>query len=238
MNKLSQGPKMRARERGTTSIEVILCLMVLVTIWLSLAQLALVGVGTLVVRHAAHRAARSAIVILDDAPEHFNTAPRQNLLAEGGARLQAIRQAAYAPLSVLAPQLDELLKSTLGGTNLNAAAQSDLVSTFSSSLYNPGAAAVVLERDGEPADSFEVDESVTAHVVYLFSCRVPLARSLLCSSLAQLKSDEKASKLLERVEKPALQDVLDAPGLYFRLLEGKETLPNQGARYHTSGGKS
>jgi len=206
--------------------------MILINIWFGLAQLSLMGVGSLVVQHAAHRAARSAIVLLDDDPAHFDGAPRQQLQAEGEPRLAAIRNAAYAPLSVLAPQFDELLNNVLAAPTLKASLQSDLVTTASSLAYNPVAAAIILEHDGEPVDSFATNDNVTAHVAYLFSCRVPFARQLICKSLADLKADEETSKLLERVENPSLQKVLETPGLYFVVLQGHETLPNQGANYH------
>jgi hypothetical protein len=232
------GSTRKVQERGTTSIEVVLCLMLLVTIWFSLAQLTLLGVGGLVVQHAAHRAARAAIVILDDDPGSYNDAPRQDLRARSEARLSAVRKAAYAPLSVLAPSLGDLGQSWRGSSTLESALESGLASTASSYFYNPIAAAVVLERAGEPADSFGIHEDVTAHVGYLFNCRVPLARSLVCKSLSELLADKGISKLLDQVESPSQQQLLKIPGQYFLVLEGRETLPNQGARYHKAKGDS
>lgn len=100
--------------------------------FLGVIQLALLMIGQLVVTHAATRGVRSAIVILDDHPKHYDDAPRGDLatgaiakegsFAElwggwndayaallgdapplGGSRLGAIRSAVYHPLAVLAP---------------------------------------------------------------------------------------------------------------------------------------
>jgi hypothetical protein len=233
----------RARIRGTTSIEMLMCFLILVTVWFGLAQLSLVGVGRLVVQHAAHRAARSAIVILDDDPEEYEKAPRGLISGEKGEpRLAAIRKAAYAPLSILAPPVTNLAEMALGrGGTLKGAISTDLTSAGWAALYNPIAAAVTLERDGAPAELFDAAEPVTAHVAYLFHCRVPLVARLICTSYPELKQDKETAKKLERVEKPDDQALLKVSGQYFLLLEGQETLPNQAANYHndeTSAGES
>jgi hypothetical protein len=229
----------RVQTRGTTSIEMLICFMILVTVWFGLAQLSLVGVGRLVVQHAAHRAARAAIVILDDDPAEYEDAPRGIVAREGEPRMAAIRMAAYAPLSVLAPPVTNLTEMALGGGGtLKGAISTDLTSAGWAALYNPIAAAVTLERDGAPADTFEGDdpdepsEPVTAHVAYLFHCRVPLVARLVCTSFPDLTADEATAKKLEYVTEPDKQKLLNVSGQYFLVLEGEETLPNQTAHYH------
>jgi hypothetical protein len=229
--------RQRARTRGTTSIEMLICFMILITVWFGLAQLSLVGVGRLVVQHAAHRAARAAIVILDDDPEKYQKAPRGLVAREGEPRMAAVRTAAYAPLAVLAPPVANLAEIALGGgSTLKGAIATDLTSVGWAALYNPVAAAVTLEREGAPADAFEAAEPVTAHVAYLFHCRVPFVARLICTSYPALSADKDKAKKLERVADPNRQRLLHASGQYFLVLEAEETLPNQIAHYHPKEG--
>jgi TadE-like protein len=225
--------RVRARARGTTSIEFVIVFMMLVTAWFGLAQLSLLSVGNLIVQHAAHRAARAAIVILDDAPEHYDDTPRGQLTGGSAARLEAIRAAAYAPLGVLAPPLESLSAIAQGNTNtLEHAITSDALSQALSSVYNPIAAAVTIERNGAVLSSANDRAPITAHVAYLFHCRVPFAARILCDRYSELKADEETAKKLEHVKDPDAQQVLSVSGQYFFLLEATESLPNQIARYH------
>lgn len=131
-------------QRGIVTIEVLMALIPLLTIFLGVTQLALLWMGKLVVQHAAARAARAAIVILDDDPKHYGGAARGNLTdgqssgtnpalrqfedvgagylkalslppTVGGARMEDIRKAAYFPLAVLGPPPLSSLSSQ-GGT--------------------------------------------------------------------------------------------------------------------------
>lgn len=66
-------------ERGVVYVEFLLSFFPLFLLFLALCQLALVGAAEAIVRHSAYAAARSAIVILEDAPEKFDKAERGSL---------------------------------------------------------------------------------------------------------------------------------------------------------------
>ncbi len=74
----------RARCRGAVYVEVIVCLMPVLVLFLGIVQMALLGSARLVVRHSAYRAARAAIVVLDDDPKKYGGAARGDLQAGGG----------------------------------------------------------------------------------------------------------------------------------------------------------
>lgn len=77
-------PRGLARDpRGVVYVEFLLAFTPLFVFFLGLVQVSLLAVGALVVRHAAARAARSAIVILEDDPARYGGAARRDLLAIG-----------------------------------------------------------------------------------------------------------------------------------------------------------
>ncbi len=66
-------------ERGAVYVEFLFAFPPLFLLFLGICQLCLVSTAKLVVQHAANRAARSAIVVLEEAPELHNDAPRGSL---------------------------------------------------------------------------------------------------------------------------------------------------------------
>ncbi len=70
----------RADQRGIVYIEMLMALVPVLVTFLGICQLALLYAGQLVVQHAATRAVRAAVVVLDDDPKHYDEAPRGNLL--------------------------------------------------------------------------------------------------------------------------------------------------------------
>lgn len=72
-------------DRGVAQLEFLLAFIPVFVLFLGFVQLVLLAVASLVVQHAAVRAARSAIVVLDDDPRHYGGAERRNLLADGPA---------------------------------------------------------------------------------------------------------------------------------------------------------
>src|SRR5690606_33536471 len=75
--------QLRSSTRGVVSIEMLLAFFPVLVTFLGVIQLALLFMGKLVVAHAAQRAVRSAVVILDDDPEYYDDSPRGDL--ESGA---------------------------------------------------------------------------------------------------------------------------------------------------------
>ena len=249
----------RRVQRGTIYIEVLLALMPLLISFLGITQLALLHMGQLVVTHAASRAVRAAVVILDDAPQYYDNAPRNDLDArvardqagilkaledlndgyaeltsgtqvQGGARLNAIRQAAYHPLSVLAPAVggEKTLEQEVGGSPWIRIALGSL-------LYTRAAASVSVNTPSGPRSP------VTVKVAYLVSCGVPLVGPLMCTSGPELiaagilptsKRESEATEKMAHVASPLLRDALLTSGGHYRVLTAEATLPNQGAEYH------
>ena len=74
----------RANARGVVYMEMLMALMPLLLTFLGICQLAILYAGQLVVQHAASRAARAAIVVLEDDPKGYGKAPRGDL-TEGGS---------------------------------------------------------------------------------------------------------------------------------------------------------
>jgi hypothetical protein len=204
-------------ERGAVYVETILCLVPLLTLFFGVVQLAFVASARLVVRHSAAQGARAAVVLLEDDPKRFSEAPRGDLLQgsssgvasglrtvlgqvaslgsdsvasepQNGARLQAIREAVYVPLAVLAPSSDFL--SSNGGSLSSAISESPLLRfALGELVYSRGAAAVTVRAapgSDEVLDNVGPHDDVTVHVTYLFHCGVPLASFLLCNPLWDL----------------------------------------------------
>ena len=200
--------------RGAVYVEFLVAFVPLFILFLAICQYALLMVGKLVVQHAASAAVRSAIVVLEDDPKHYGGAPRGHyqgksrprsdaalleLLGQqarasdrtstrGGARLQVIRSAAYAPLAAVAPShsLSSLfsVKNSLAG-----AIGSDPLTRLALgyAVYNRAAAAVTLPAapgSKDPAtEPIPRDAEVTVRVTYLFHCGVPIAAALICQPL-------------------------------------------------------
>lgn len=202
----------RHSQRGTVALEFLIVLLPLLVGFFGVAQYALLQSARLVVEHATSRAARAAIVLLDDDPEHHDGAARGDLTSgdgaisartalrllpgiggeleiqelEGGARLAALRNAALSPLSILAPDLRKLQSQP----SLSSATRGSLLDLAGGLLiYGPAAAAVTL-RSGPLSKEIVTHvgprDSVTVHVSFLFPCRVPIASRFLCQSAHDL----------------------------------------------------
>lgn len=251
-------------------IETLMALLPLLFTFLGVIQLALFLMGKLVVQHAAGRAVRSAVVVLDDDPKYYDEADRYDLDAgaareedgligwgadlsdeysqllgggevQGGARLQAIRQAAFHPLAVLAPNTSALL----GESNLrDEVADSPWTRmAFYALLYNRGAASVTVELEsGGPVTEEDYHAPVVVRVHYLMACGVPLVSRIMChggyellqASLGIFPSPDAQEVManLQNVASPLVRDMILAGGGRFALISAEAVLPNQGAPYH------
>lgn len=262
----------RLEQRGVVSLEIVTCLVPLLVVFLCAVQLALLGVGRLVVTHAATRGVRAAIVLLEDDPENMGGAPRGNLDAapgvggpgklgvalgkvlpgaisaprpRGGARLQAIREAVYAPLAAISPAPAGLLSG--GSTTLHDAVGggAGALGRFAAGLlaYVRGATVVTLRAgpgSAEVVSRVAPRADVTVHVTYLQQCSVPIAARLMCDGIATLAGDGRmgaspAARKLTAAENPALLLPSMLRGARFAVVEAEATLPNQGASYYSNG---
>ncbi len=71
--------------RGVVYVEFLIAFPPLFCLFLGICQLSLVTMARLIVRHAAYSAARSAIVVLDEAPAGYDGAPRGSLSKGSGS---------------------------------------------------------------------------------------------------------------------------------------------------------
>lgn len=141
--------------RGSTYVEFLIVVVPFILFVLCVFQTALLEFADLVVERSANAAARSAAVVLDDDPAHYQGEAR-NAVTAGGARELAIRQGAANTLAALHegdPQADsERLELTFPG--------------------EPGS--------DQLRSRFDPAELVTVRVAYRFRCGVPLARRIMC----------------------------------------------------------
>lgn len=171
-------------------------------LWLVLAQL--------IVQHAAYRAARSAVVLLDDDPQYYRGAPRGQVspggdhdhtllssltsgksltsgplpLSTTSSRLTGIRQSAYAPLLLLTPPSawsPTSVRSTFSGPS----------SRLTTGLLWLQAMSAITLRTNSPQREIQShilpDEMVTVRVSLLYPCLIPLLQPLFCHSSTSLQ---------------------------------------------------
>jgi hypothetical protein len=148
------------------------------------------------------------------------------LRSKGCDRLKRIRSAAYAPLSTLAPPLDQLglslpgllgVGDAAGGQSLSGAiGESPWLRVLGGlALYNRAAAAITFPEEPGSAtllDSHDIefadDQVVTVRVTYLYRCGVPIVRDIMCSTLFGMTGlPEALQKTLSALEEPSVESV-------------------------------
>jgi hypothetical protein len=252
----------RTRERGAVYVEVLACLVPLLVLFFCGVQLAFFAAGGLAVTHAATRGARAAIVLLEDDPEKHGGAPRGDLnaagggqssafadtlarsvpsavplgKATGGARLQAIREAVYVPLAVLAPPPEvflsgraSTLRQAVGGDERGGVLARFAVGILA---YVRGASVVTVRAaPGSQEILTHVDPraDVTVHVTFLQHCAVPIAARLMCHPAWDLAGYGRVLPELQRLDpsQPVqaarvlrqLRDRFPAPGRFQELAD-------------------
>ncbi|HTM44298.1 MAG TPA: TadE/TadG family type IV pilus assembly protein [Polyangiaceae bacterium] len=237
----------RKHERGAVYVEFLLAFVPVFILFLGVVQLSLVNAAQLVVREAAARACRTAIVILDDDPARHNTARGMlhgppapagffasiaNALGFGsppapgpdGSRFAAIRAAAYVPLATLSPPTGWLLGALPADeTNLEASVTGTAERyALGFAAYNRAGAIVTLrEAPGSEElanDPIAPDATLTLHVTYLYYCAVPLVSGLMCSTLPNLLGGDAVRHALERMR----AHPLDASQIMHQLQSDRE----------------
>jgi hypothetical protein len=114
----------------------------------------------------------------------------------GGARLQAIRAAAYFPLLAVAPDAGSLWGEASIGAAIGTMPMSRIVSGL---FYNLGAVAVTFPDGTQPngyKTQFGPEEPVTVRVTYMFHCGIPGAAWLMCHTWYELMSGLPVDALL------------------------------------------
>ncbi len=151
-------PHFVADTSGVVYVELLISILPVFTMWLGIAQLALLGQASLAVRHSANAAARSAVVVLDDDPRGYGDTPRRRLdtsgrggggstgfldalggslgiARRGDARTRDIRLAAYVPLIGIAPSSGQIFSRAQSRSLRAAVGTSSLSRAAFGALY-------------------------------------------------------------------------------------------------------
>jgi hypothetical protein len=149
------------------------------------------------------------------------------------SRMTPIRAAAYLPLLPLA-------NTDLGNKNesVRRAISDQFFFRMQAALqYTRAAAAVTLhyepEDDAVAGAPFPPNADVTARVIYLYSCDVPVVRQFMCRSLDSILStgNRLAVSALDEAQDASMRATLFPLHGRYSLLIGKATLVSQGAGY-------
>jgi hypothetical protein len=181
-------------QRGAVYVEFLMAFVPLFTLFLGIAQLVLLYGAQLVVDHAATRAVRAAVVVLDDDPRYYRDEPRN--LIHGTAldpadvavrvdrtagvagrrmisRRATIELAAVTTLLPLAARTSDATLANAIGWEGTDAAIAQTMSRTDVEFVRPPAPDAIGHEGSDP-------ERITVKVRYRFPCVVPLARSLVC----------------------------------------------------------
>lgn len=185
--------------RASTTIETLLVLFPFLLGVLASIQFLLLALAQQVFSHALYRAARASSVILFEAPERYEDAPLGESEA-GTPRYEAILNAAEAILS--------LLPSPKRPGAIAAALSSPSLIETKTTLAGARDAYIELSFHETPSSHeslLRIKEADTPYLrlSYLYRCRVPLVRTLICrahqktgETNASRKSEAAAQKKL------------------------------------------
>lgn len=79
----ARAPSLAKDTAGAIYVEFLLCFMPIFMMFLAMVQLSLMYVAHLVVQHSAYTATRAAIVVIDDDPQYYESATRDNVTDPG-----------------------------------------------------------------------------------------------------------------------------------------------------------
>lgn len=88
--RLSRVRHLTPKQRGVVYVEVLVCFLPVFVTFLAVIQISLMFGAQAIVQHAATRAARAAMVVLEDAPERYDGAPRGDLSGGSGSSDQGL----------------------------------------------------------------------------------------------------------------------------------------------------
>jgi hypothetical protein len=237
--------------RGAVYVEFLLVFLPVFLLFLCILELGFLYTGRLVAQHAATRAARAAVVILDDDPAFYGGETRDRVepggttttpsaidafmdgtgfggtvsSPAGAARFRDIRSAASIPLLSVAPSAAQLGDDD---SVRNAIGLGPERAQSGAQRYNEAALAVTFPT-APGANSFrtnfEKDELITVRVTYLMHCSVPLVPVLMCDEPSGL---DLAAEESEQMDLGFLASIANPR---FQVVRAETTLRNQGADY-------
>jgi hypothetical protein len=234
-------------QSGAVFLELLICIIPMWTFFLCLVQLALIAHASLMVRHAADSAARSAVVVLPDDPDEYAGEPKmtvsRNPLVVDDVAVALNRLSSFlrdpSPHSI-AGAFSERALANLGRSRLNTIRLAAHVPLMPLSPTRGGRVSHASIRNaigGEgallaafyyqplavavtfPGLNGEVvtEPEITVRVTYAYQCMVPLARRILCRAFSDLQAKEE----LRDVFLPVAQSLL---GGRYRSLQHETTL--------------
>jgi hypothetical protein len=179
----------RARRRGAAYVEFLLAFVPILLLFLGMVQLGLLYGGNLVVQHAAHRAVRTGVVVLDDDPRYYGGEPR--LIIDGShatvsdlewllvhreahrtgrslSRRSTIELAALGIVASIEPRDGDSVADALGALEVGPRSASVHANTDVEIRIHPG-----------PGGS-DAPPILRVRVVHGFACRVPVVRGWIC----------------------------------------------------------
>lgn len=194
-----------AREDGAAYVEFIIAFMPILTLFLGIVQVVILFSADLLVKHAAYRATRAAVVILDDDPRYYGGEARNTIAgrqANAGDLVQRLSVAGVGTESgeiaagmVLARPLSRRAAVELAAALVlmplsNQSGGDSIAATLGSDGLGSAAAdtlerlEVSFDRPPNPAtqvrDPEAAPELITVRVRYRFSCSVPVVRRIVC----------------------------------------------------------
>ncbi|HEY8430791.1 MAG TPA: TadE/TadG family type IV pilus assembly protein [Sandaracinaceae bacterium] len=206
-----------ASREGAAYVEFLLAFMPLFVLFLGIVQVSLLFAADLVVKHAAYRATRAAIVVLDDDPRYYRGEDRNALDGRHATRADVVYQLSRGGVGVQSGEIPQVVGSGPAPSrraSIELAAALVLLplaprdgDSVADAIGSEGLQSAIDETLARldvdfvrrPSPSYRDAEPITVRVRYRFACRVPLVRALVC----------------------------DQGG---RWLVGEDTLPNQRAR--------
>lgn len=240
--------------RGTVFLEFLIVFVPLWTFFLSLVQLALISHASLIVKHAADSAARSAIVVLPDDPSEYGGEPAMSV-ERGRVTIGDISSALASVSSALA---DPSVRSIAGAFSTRTFANlgRSRLNTIRLAAHIPLMPLAPISAGYDPRPSIRksvadtrslvsslyyqplavavtfpdlehgevVGPEITVRVTYAYQCTVPIARNLLCTGFGRLSSMDDFDQALF----PFAQRFV---GGRFKKLQRETTLPIHDAPY-------
>lgn len=183
------------RERGAVYVEFLIVVIPFLLMFFGLCHLGLLYAADLLVSHAAAKAVRAAIVILPDEYGDYDGVEPNRIGTGGegldayrnapdGGRLEAIRKAARYATVPIAPKLDLGNPASLAEAIGGSLSIGDVVER----VITSDLAVAVTFPDGGGGYLTELPSRglITARVTVLYRCGVPMMRSLVCHSYADL----------------------------------------------------
>ena len=235
---------LQRQERGVVYVEFLIVVIPFVILLFSLVQIGLFKAADLLVKHAAARAVRAAIVILPDEDEEEYANVPVNTIGSGGSsnslevyrnapddgRLDQIRDAAEITLTPLSPSLESYFADSMADALGEHTSAGSIVKVLGLDPYVALTVAVTFpDGKGGYLTEFPTDGPLTARVTYLYKCSVPIARALMCSRWLGIDS-----RLKDELATAGVNSLIGIATEFlswrFLVIRAERTLPIQGRR--------